>query len=211
MRLPTLQEIQWFTAIGAACGAAYPLARWLTRKGWIPVRAFFVGLHRVIAGFDTMQGEVSQIRRRVESELGPNGGGSLKDQVTHIAERQAIFDARQAAIFDGMKRPAFTTDANGNFISVNRAFETMTGYPARHLLGKGWVNLLHQDEVEDFMVAWEHTIRDGRMLRRSCRIVTAADIELDICVDAVPVKRGETVIEWQGSFDGVEGLEEARA
>lgn len=199
--MPTLQQLQWFGAIVAILVATYPVVRWLTRpvlvQAWrfvaVPVRAHFAGINRMVASVERMEGEVTQIKRRVEAELGPNGGGSMKDQVTVIA-------ARQAAIFDGMSRPAFQADASGRFVSVNRAFETLTGYPARDLLGKGWVNLIHQDQVEAFMLAWDHTIRDGRILRRDCVLVKASGDELMVCVDAVPVKAGARVLEWQGTF-----------
>lgn len=182
-------------------GALYWLTRPLAVKAWrlvsTPVRLHFLGVQRMVKAVDRMEGEIQQIRRRVEGELGPNGGGSMKDQVTVIA-------ARQAAIFDSMARPAFQADAAGRFVSVNRAFEVMTGYPSRDLLGMGWVNLIHQDQVETFMVAWEHTIRDGRILRRECVLVKANGDELMVCVDAVPVKAGARVLEWQGTFEAPE-------
>lgn len=196
----------WWLAAAVALpgGALYWLSRPLAIKVWQliagPVRAHFAGVERMVSDVATMKdevssmkGEISAISRRVEGELGPNGGGSMKDQVTIIA-------ARQAAIFDSMARPAFQADASGRFMSVNRAFEMMTGYPARDLVGMGWVNLIHQDHVEAFMVAWEHTIRDGRILRRECLLVTSVGDELAVCVDAVPVKAGARVLEWQGTF-----------
>lgn len=197
MAMPTLQEWTWVAAIVAPSGALYWLARPVAVAAWRrlvrPVGAFIVGLNRTIATVERMEGEVTQIKRRVEAELGPNGGGSMKDQVTVIA-------ARQAAIFDSMARPAFQADATGRFVSVNRAFETMTGYPSRDLLGMGWVNLIHQEQVEAFMLAWDHTIRDGRILRRECVLVKASGDEVMVCVDAVPVKAGARVLEWQGTF-----------
>lgn len=205
MNLPTLQQLQWF---GTLCGIfvgvatihktfpnAFPsIGDRLRRFTWGPVAEYFRGVALVIAAVPRIEGEVTQIKKRVEAELGPNGGGSMKDQVTVIA-------ARQAAIFDGMSRPAFQADATGRFVSVNRAFESMTGYPSRDLLEMGWVNLIHQNEVEEFMIAWHHAIDDGRILRRACVIVTATDMKLTVCVDAIPVKVGKRVIEWQGTFE----------
>ena len=193
----TLKEWQLVLAVVAPGGALYWLARPVARHAWrlvaTPVRTHYTGVQRMIAVVDRMEGEVTQIKARVEAELGRNGGESMKDQVTAIV-------ARQAAIFDSMSRPAFQADAAGRFISVNRAFEMMTGYPSRDLLGMGWVNLIHQAEVEDFMVAWDHTIADGRILRRNCVLVTAAGESVFVCVDAVPVKAGARVLEWQGTF-----------
>lgn len=182
------------TEIAAAVGVVYAAARPLALRAWKPIASHFDGVHRMVRGFDTMQGEITSIKTRVDSELGPNGGSSLKDQVTTIA-------ARQAAIFDGMQRPAFQADAEGKFLTVNRAFENLTGYPARDLVGMGWVNLLHQDQVEAFMVAWRHAISDGRILRRECLMVKANDEEISVCVDAVPVKVGTQVLEWQGTLE----------
>lgn len=199
MTLPTTDELQWLGAILGGIVAAFKTARPLARmsaRAWRsnPIRRHFAGVSQMVADVGAMRGEISEIRRRVEGELGPNGGGSMKDQVTVIA-------ARQAAIFDSMSRPAFQADAAGKFVSVNRAFEAMTGYPARDLLEMGWVNLIHQDEVEEFMIAWHHAIEDGRILRRACAIVTASDVQLAVCVDAIPVKVGQRVIEWQGTFE----------
>ncbi len=101
-------------------------------------------------------------------------------------------------------------DPQGRFTSVNRAFEQLVGYPSRDLLGMRWVNLLHQDDADPFMVVWQHAMADGRILRRNVRIVTAQEVTIDVCVDAVPILiprkdpagviRDEPV-EWQGYFE----------
>lgn len=192
-----VDSIEMFSKVVAGLTAAYPALRWVAIRLWRPIRDHYAGVHKMIRTVERIDGEVTAIKERVEAELTANGGGSIKDQVNTIS-------ARQAAMFDSMKRAAFQTDAIGNFISVNRAFEHLTGYPARDLLGKGWVNLLHHEDVDCFMEAWEHTIRDGRILRRPCTIVTATGIEMRVHVDAVPVRRGAVVIEWQGSFEDVE-------
>lgn len=208
MDRPTLQELQW---IGAAVGigvGAYTLLkpivpslwRLLGAHTWRPIVAHFGGIHQMIQTVAHMDGEISELRHettaiktRVEAELGPNGGSSLKDQVTMIA-------ARQAAIFDGQARAAFQADRAGRFTSVNRAFEQLVGYPQRDLLGMRWVNLLHQDDAEAFMVVWQHAISDGRILRRTCRIVTASDVTLSVSIDAVPILVRDQAVEWQGYF-----------
>lgn len=185
-------------------GALYWAARPLALRAWAlaakPVREHFLGVRRMMAAVDRMEGEIQQIKRRVDAELGPNGGGSMKDQVAGMKDQVAVIASRQIAVFEAGERPAFQADASGRFKSVNRAFEKLSGYPARDVLGKGWINLIHQDDVEAFMAAWEHAIRDGRILRRECVMVTAAGDSITICIDAIPVKSGDRVLEWQGSF-----------
>lgn len=197
--LPTLQELQWYVAAVALATAAWKVLPilWRTRFGWTPVAAHFCSIQRMASKVDRMEGEIAAIRQRVDGELGTNGGGSLKDQVTLIA-------AHQSALFDAQIRASFQADVKGNFISVNRAFERRTGFPARDLLGMGWANLLHPADFKAFMEAWEVAVEEGFALRRSCRIVTADNVIVTISVDAAPVKRAGRVIEWQGSFDGLE-------
>lgn len=196
---PSLQEMQWYVAAVALATAAWKLLPWLwrSRLGWTPVATFFRSAQRLFDEVAQMKVEISAIRRRVDAELGPNGGGSLKDQVTLIA-------ARQTAIFDGMARPAFEANASGNFISVNRAFELLTGYRTPELLDMGWVNVVHQDDVERFMIAWQHAIRDRRILRWSCRLVTADDKTIEVCIDAMPMRASSPssgVLGWYGTLE----------
>ena len=199
--MPSLLELQWIGAALASVVALISISKaapaviaGIRRWTWGPVVDHFRGVHAMIGDVGLMRGEISSIKQRVDAELGHNGGSSLKDQVTKIS-------ARQAAIFDSMQRPAFQASADGTFVTVNRAFETLTGYPARDLFGMGWVNLLHQGDADAFMVAWHHAIDDGRIMRRECRMVKANGEEITVCADTIPVKVGTQVLEWQGTLE----------
>ena len=67
----------------------------------------------------------------------------------------------------------------------------------------GWLNVVHQDDVERFMVAWTHAIRDRRILRWSCRLVTAEDKTVEVCIDAMPMRAntGAQVLGWYGTLE----------
>lgn len=191
--IPTsLQEWAWIAAIAAPSGLLYAIATGIPRRIWrylsAPVKAHFAGVRQMVSDVSAMKselavvkGEVTAIKTRVDAELGPNGGSSMRDAVSRIA-------AWQAAILDQQPKPMFSTDTNGRFIEVNRPFEVLTGYASVDLYGMGWVNVIHQDDQEMFMTFWLHALKDQRIARRALRLETSDGRIVPVSIEAKPMR-----------------------
>jgi PAS domain S-box-containing protein len=119
-----------------------------------------------------------------------------------IDESNVRTEARQLAMFASSAIAAFETDKNGEFALVNRAFELLTGYGEKALLGNGWVNVVHPQDADDFMRNFKHAIADERIFRRSIRFLTERDEIIKVCVDMQPMSHnGHGIVGWSGTVE----------
>jgi PAS domain S-box-containing protein len=188
----TLQEWAWLGAIVGAVITLVVFLRPLALRLWMRVtsstRAFFYRIESAML--------------RVESELGPNGGGSMRDRITSIDRRTRETAAIQRAMFAAWDKPVFQTDPLGNFTTVNREVEQLTGYAERDLFGMGWVNVIHPEDSDEFMRSWRYAIHDRRIFRRTCRLLTERGQVVTVCVDMKPMRDNvDGVLGWVGSME----------
>lgn len=123
------------------------------------------------------------------------------DEVRAMMLRVARIDARNSAMFAASAIPAFEANAAGEFTMVNRAFEALTGYSDRDLLGFRWVNVIHQNDADDFMEEWQHMVRHSRILRRTVRLMTQQKTGIEVRVDTQPMRDGGIDIGWFGTVE----------
>ena len=84
---------------------------------------------RAIKPYTTITDDIKTLNTTVANiskELKPNGGSSLKDQVTDLHKSTKIILNRQRWILENRDEPIFETDENGNFKWVNEAFIRLT-------------------------------------------------------------------------------------
>ena len=86
--------------------------------------------------------------KRVEYELSPNGGGSMKDSLK-------IIKAEIEAANWLSPRPIFRCTSNGANIFVNEAYCHLCGVTATDLMRLGWRNFsADTDQMDDFYRRW---------------------------------------------------------
>ena len=189
----------WVEYVGTVIATATPIlvglrvvARHTKRHVVDPARAFLGRVESTCTKVD-----------RIDSELGANGGKSLKDTVTRMDQRTRHQDARLAALIGSQPEPMFEACDQGEFLAVNRALEALTGFSREEMVGMGWVNTLHPDDRERVMVQWAHAIRDERAFLESCRLRTAAGRVILVRIAAYPMLDliDRSVVGWHGLVD----------
>ena len=70
-------------------------------------------------------------------------------------------DARFNTLADAVPGLLFTSDAAGATTFVNPGFESYTGCTAAELLGDGWRHVLHPDDRQAVLAAWQHSVATG--------------------------------------------------
>lgn len=153
-------------------------------------------------------GRVSQAMDSVErmnKELGPNGGASIKDQVNRIDRLTARVDARQVALMASLPEPMFWTDANGEFEMANRAMEDLTGFSRAHLMGMEWVSAVHPLDQTRVSKEWigpdDGAVKQKRAWITNCRILTQSGKILQVHIEAHPVRESfgdHLLVGWHG-------------
>jgi PAS domain S-box-containing protein len=113
------------------------------------------------------------------TELKPNHGSSLKDQVNKIQNdinENTSFTKqichRQRWILDNREEPIFECNGYGEYSWVNEKYKELVNYDSKDLLGHGWKNIIHSEDRDRVCHEWDSAIADKRNSNCSYRIVT---------------------------------------
>lgn len=193
----TLNELQALISIlGAVAGALWAAYRYILRPWAVtPARAF---LRRIDEGLVEVAGLRSDVTT-IKAAVGDNGGRSMADKVARTEGMVRLLSARQTGLTYAVLRAVFETDGSGRCIDVNRSFLDLIGVSRDNVLGMEWVNVIHPDDRDRVMTAWEHAIADKREFRESFRYhgrngTIAASVEARPMSDPV----SQSIIGWMG-------------
>ena len=113
------------------------------------------------------------------SELKPNHGSSLKDQVNKIQidiNENSNFikqiSHRQRWILDNRDEPIFECNSQGEYSWVNEKYKEFVNYDSKDLLGYGWKNIIHSEDRDRVCNELDSAIEDKRNSNCSYRIIT---------------------------------------
>jgi len=95
---------------------------------------------------------------RIEAELRPNGGSSIRDVIDRIEAKQAGFEAYLTAQMNLQKLAILRTDAKGKLTAINRHYQKLLGVSLQEVEGDGWINVLHPDNREKIIEKWQNAI-----------------------------------------------------
>jgi PAS domain S-box-containing protein len=108
-----------------------------------------------------IESEENQLNR-IEAELHPNGGNSIRDVLNAIAIRQYEFDAFLRAQLNIHSVAIVRTDISGKLTQVNRAYQAFTGLSPEEALGDGWINAIADEDRGRVIKLWETAVSGGR-------------------------------------------------
>lgn len=138
------------TAILTLCGATVTAAAFLWRI--FKVSNVFLNDHELL----------KTSIKKIESEVTPNGGKSLKDVVNQlktaserIERRQQVLDQRSKATLHYSDRALFETDVNGRLTWSNEAFINFTRDNGSVKEGFDWITVIDDEERGSFLKEFE--------------------------------------------------------
>jgi PAS domain S-box-containing protein len=156
--LLSLTLAQW-AAIGTlivAVTTMIPRTRGILRSCWRKSfgRTYWMLAQHIVA-------EESQLTR-IEAELHPNHGTSLRDALNQIAERQYEFDAFLRAQLNIHDVALFRTNTKGELTMINRQYQRITGYSFDEVRGGGYINAVAPSDRSRVAHLWDHAVKEGR-------------------------------------------------
>lgn len=83
---------------------------------------------------------------RIDSELRPNGGGSIRDAIDRVELRQVVASRVQDALLVDQGVGCMQFDTAGACKDVNRGMCYLTGRPVPDLIGHGWLDAIDESE-----------------------------------------------------------------
>lgn len=138
--------------------------------------------------------------RTIAAEFRPNGGGSMRDQISQLKEMVGRNTAWHWAVVDGMAEPMFEVNAKGEIVRVNRAMVELVGRGTEAFLGSEWENNVVESDRDRVWDAWADAIARGRTFDARFRICTLSGEVVDVKCHASPIRNGSEVSGWLGKY-----------
>lgn len=107
----------------------------------------------------------------ISKELKPNGGKSLKDQVSDLQFSTKTILYRQRWILENREEPIFETDEHGNFKWANDSLIRLTDRLFKDLENNNWINALCEKTRDDVNQRWQIAIENKRNFEHEIIIV----------------------------------------
>lgn len=107
----------------------------------------------------------------ISKELKPNGGKSLKDQVSELQTSTKTILYRQRWILENREEPIFETDELGNFKWANDSLIRLTDRLFKDLENNNWINALCEKTRDDVNERWQMAIENKRNFEHEIIIV----------------------------------------
>lgn len=138
-------------------------------RGAIIVVKFAAQLDARLARIETSQNDRFS---RIEKELLPNGGTSLRDAVDGLRRSQMFQDRSYEALLDMHEDPLFRSDRFGQCEWINKAYAKLTGKTLDDTRGNGWLTYVHPDDRAAVFAEWRASIDQNRNFEMEYRIVS---------------------------------------
>ena len=139
---------------------------------------------------------IEDLRKQVSdlaAQMKPNGGGSIKDDLTAIrqdlrrlSKRVVMESAMSRMSFDMSDRVVWKTHPDGSLEFISAAIERWTGRAPEDMLGEDWRNAIHDADTERVNRIWGQVIQQRRSLEISFRFVGKREQPVQVFVHGYP-------------------------
>lgn len=198
---------QWLETSAQYAAAASVVAG----AAWATTRAFWVKVvlpaKRLAARGRKLAQDVLDVKAstaRLEAELRPNGGSSLRDAVDGLATRMDLFSARKMAALDAQDVAYFETDSGGRLTIASRSLCRLAGRDDGELMGNGWLDSIMPVDRPRVAEAWHDSVARGTALTEYAACVRPSGSAIACRIDACPVVVAGSVAGWVGLVTKVE-------
>lgn len=106
--------------------------------------------------------DVAAMKKKLEYELSPNGGGSLRDESKASSRSLARLEGLILALLNCSEQFIIIFDEKGSALWSNSAFERKLGWNEADLLGLGWKNSIKSLDRDSVCKEFLDTVKDGR-------------------------------------------------
>lgn len=188
-------------AAAALAGIVFSPKLWrAARSTWNATTGFFSGLSQV--------GEVVETVKRIDEQVGANGGRSLHDIVKMMREELATTQASVLQL-SGVMRFSFDSlgtigmfyaDAQGAFTYASSLLVRWLRRPEQSLRGRGWLSAVWIDDRERVSDEWSNCIRDRRDFLMRFAMSSPQGALFNVIATASPVMTDNGPVMWVGSI-----------
>lgn len=198
--LTILNPTEIISAIFVTLGSVF--AVWY-RKKLVTLNKFWGEVFNGLRAVPELQKDVKGIIYFVS----PNGGGSLMDSakrteaaVTQVADRLEILTQTVWAEHDTDEEVArFHCNSEGENTYINQTYARWVGVGKEELMGWGFINIIHPDDVVRVRAHWEQCRKEHRQYRMAHRMLKPDGSVFNVNVVATPIpENSPNVKRWVG-------------
>ncbi|REE95475.1 SpoIIE family protein phosphatase [Thermomonospora umbrina] len=118
-------------------------------------------------------------------------------------------EQRYRSLVEASSQVVWVTTPEGEITDDAPDWREITGQSAEDYARDGWLAVVHPEDRSRVETAWRDCVADNRIFEASYRVRTRSGTYRHFDVRAVPIWRGDTVIEWVGANTDVTGQREA--
>jgi PAS domain-containing protein len=123
----------------------------------------------------------------------------ISEMKSSINDKQANLVAKFTAMLDQPNSPPiFESDKDGKCIWVSSSYVSMVSRPANELLGWGWLNSIHEDDLEHVKERWHECVNEKRIFDLKYRFVDVENRIIHVRCRATPVMNAFDITGWMG-------------
>lgn len=127
--------------------------------------------NKILSMGDSLQTELVEIKKQVTL----NGGSSMKDSLARIEDSMVFRDEihrRIISYIEEGKNPigTFETDEKGKWVFASDNLLTLCDMTISEVLGDGWKNSIHQEDLNDVVHYWKESIVSNIDFKREYKI-----------------------------------------
>lgn len=184
-----MDVISWVGAVSGLVGSVITIVVGMKKFHScliIPISSHFNQVNQCFA-------DVAAMKKKLEYELSPNGGNSLKDHVKKYGQQVSRIEGIVLAILSSSDKGVWISDESGNSIWLSDFFDKKLGWSITDMLGNGWKNVVHPDDREAVSREFLNSIKDYRSFIMDYRYVNKNDSSIVMKVHAVcqPIKKND--------------------
>ncbi|MCB9854480.1 MAG: PAS domain S-box protein [Phycisphaerales bacterium] len=145
---------------------------------------------------------------------------NVMNDITERKEAEAAMretDRRTTAILEGLPQLIWTCTPEGSCDFVSKQWTAYTGIAAEHQLGAGWLEVVHPDDRDRVVTAWEKAVasanhEDDPNYQVEFRIQGSDGLYQWFSVSAEPLRDlSGNIIKWVGSNTNIQDIRDAEA
>lgn len=195
-----LSHLKEFSAVIVAVAAALTIL-------WKPI---VIGIKKMIQFYRDMQSfgkninttikqvnEIYPIVNKLNEDLKPNGGSSLRDAIDRIDRRVALSEQRSRYFAEHPGEISFETDVDGNTVWVSKGWQEVYGISGADAQGRGWISGVHPEDREAVVREWYNAVNDKRRFEMKYRVNDDATIYV-YCESYPLVSTKGQIVGWLG-------------
>ncbi|GAA1783150.1 hypothetical protein GCM10009834_48560 [Streptomonospora arabica] len=118
-------------------------------------------------------------------------------------------EERYRSLLTATNQVVWTADAGGEVREDCPEWRTITGQTAEQYLGRGWLDAAHPDDRDQVERAWNDAVADRATFDEIFRVRTQSGDFRYYRSRAVPIMRGDSLMEWVGAHSDITTQHEA--